>query len=141
LGHEGVATINQLDHLRRLRLSANKANDEDLRWMGKLEVPLHLTVLGAATVTAAGLKHLEGSWLRGLSLGRAAISDEGLAVVGKMTRLESLALIQAPISDAGLERLKQAKTLRFLSLHSTRVTEDGVASLQRSLPKLRISVR
>ena len=138
LGHQGVATLNQLDHLRRLHLTTSHADDEDLRWIGKLEVPLHLTSFGA-TVTTAGLKHLGGSWLRGLSI-RGPISDDGLAVVERMTRLESLSVVQAPISDAGLERLRQIKTLRFLSLHATRVTKDGIARLQRSHPKLRIAI-
>ncbi len=131
-----VRKINQLDHVRRLHLTVTGADDEDLRWLGKVEVPLHLSVMRSVKATDAGFKSLAGARLLGLSLVRTPVTDERLEHVGRMSLLESLTIMDAPISDAGLEYLKGLKALRTLTLRNTRATEEGVASLQRFLPNL-----
>ena len=108
-----------------------------MRWLGQLDVPLHLNVMRSPQVTDAGWKQLKGARLLSLALARTPITDTGLVHVGMVRMLESLTITGAPISDAGLEHLQELKALESLRLRDTKVTDEGVKRLRRSLPNLR----
>jgi YHS domain-containing protein len=64
-----------------------------------------------------------------LNLARTDITDEGLAHLSDLTRLERINLSQTKITDQGLRSLKAITELRVLNLFGTAVTDAGLDSL------------
>lgn len=120
--------------------------------------------LDRAPVTDADLQQLDGleDKLERINLSRTDISDQGLALLGKMQRLVQLRLASHRITDAGMAHLKPLAGLRFLhligapvgdrgleTLHvlrrlesvyldGTRVTEEGIVRLLEALPNVHV---
>jgi len=67
--------------------------------------------------------------LRRLDLAKTAVTDDGLAIVGRLRELESLSVVGLEIDDRGIEHLKSLR-LTHLSLWKTRVTDAGVRHLR-----------
>ncbi|MBO9591480.1 MAG: hypothetical protein J7599_01140 [Niabella sp.] len=65
-----------------------------------------------------------------LKLEDSKITDEGLAVIAKLTQLTRLQLANTKITDAGLAQLRSLQQLQVLNLVGTAVTEKGLASLK-----------
>lgn len=64
-----------------------------------------------------------------LDLGRTAITDAALAIVGKLPRLARLDLRQTKVTDKGLESLTGLKKLQVLNLYGTEITDAGLDTL------------
>ncbi len=109
----GIYPLAQEDY--RLGVRANKASDEDL---------LALLPLKANIVE--------------LNLSRSAVTDEGLASVGKMTNLTHLHLNNTVVTDVGIERLADLYQLEYLNLYGTDITDTSLEVLRRlkSLKKI-----
>lgn len=79
--------------------------------------------------------------LKQLCLGRTAVTDEGLAVVARLPRLEWLDLSFTKATDRTVERAMVAKGLRQLFLEETRVGNESLARIAglRELEELDLS--
>jgi cytochrome b561 len=73
--------------------------------------------------------------IRTLALADAEVTDDQLAVIGRMENLSALRLSLNGITDAGAVRLAGLQNLRSLNLYGTRITDDSLADLGR-LPRL-----
>jgi hypothetical protein len=69
------------------------------------------------------------------------VSDNGLAYLEAMKKLEGLDLFNIPITDAGLAHLRGLTNLQSLHLEMTKVTDEGVRKLQQALPHCKIEYR
>jgi hypothetical protein len=159
LGLDFVDSVTMVEYLGK------KFNDDDLALLDHLPEVHWLRIYDTA-VTGAGFGHvsarrnidtllvhltsLEDSALA--EIGRmpqlttlhitegSKITDEGVARLATLRRLESLSLSQCAISNAGLAALDPPETLQSISLEDTRIGDAGVALLER-LPHLeRISL-
>jgi hypothetical protein len=65
-----------------------------------------------------------------------AVSDKGLAHLGRLSNLQLLSLDDTQVTDAGLVHLKGLLGLKWLKLTRSKVTDGGVAELRKSLPRL-----
>jgi hypothetical protein len=57
------------------------------------------------------------------------VTDDDLAVLETLPKLQNVFLGKTQIGDAGVSHLSNSAELKTLSLNSTRVTDDGVKSL------------
>jgi hypothetical protein len=57
-------------------------------------------------------------------------SDEVLAHVGNLGRLEELVLMDSPVTDSGLAHLSRSTKLKWLYLPGTRISDSGLAHLK-----------
>jgi hypothetical protein len=70
------------------------------------------------------------SGLQTLALDRTRITDTGLAHLKKLTRLTYLRLDNTEVTDAGLAHLAGLNQLQWLELVNTKVTDAGLAHLE-----------
>lgn len=93
--------------------------------------------LNAADIAA--LQHLPK--LRGLSLFRTSVSDEGWAALGRLKNLRTLSLYGSNIRDKHLEGLIGLTNLRELDLARTQMSDGGLPALSKMthLEELNIS--
>lgn len=163
--------LTALPALQKLDLMENDGiDDEALSHIGKIKALTHLTLGGGGgRVTGAGLKHLEnqkglvhlfmpGSCTAGdlnaglgslaklpqlevLHLGNDKITDQGLMLMAKATKLKELSLPMNPnITDAGLLSLKSIKTLTVVKVDKkSKVTPQGIAQLQKAVPNCKVA--
>jgi Leucine-rich repeat (LRR) protein len=133
----GLVHLKELTRLHTLYLPARVTNNGLTHLRG---LQLHFLLLAGSKVTDAGLIHLDGlSHLQSLFFVRCSdVSDEGLAQLGKWTRLVELSLYGSPITDAGLKHLAGLTNLRLLNLVNTKVSNEGVQRLQQALPNCQI---
>lgn len=79
--------------------------------------------------------------VRTLSFAKSSISDAGIAKLKRLTTLESLGITDTPVTDRGIKHLEEIPTLKFLWVCTTdKLTPQGVASLQQTVPGVRIFV-
>jgi hypothetical protein len=73
-----------------------------------------------------------------LDIARTKVTDNGLAVVAKMTGLTKLHLENTSVGDAGMAHLAELKNLEYLNLYKTQVGDAGLEKLKglTSLSKL-----
>jgi hypothetical protein len=72
---------------------------------------------------------------------RANITDEGLALLGRVTRLTHLHVHDcAGVTDAGLQHLWKLHRLEQLNVVNTSATEAGAAKLHESLPNCLVMI-
>jgi hypothetical protein len=71
-----------------------------------------------------------------LDLARSQVTDEGLAVIGKMNGLERLHLENTNVTEAGIAKLESMPKLEYLNLYGTKVGNGVFESFQK-MPLLR----
>jgi hypothetical protein len=76
-----------------------------------------------------------------LSLAGTRITDAGLSHLAGLTKLQELNLAETRVSDVGLKYLHSMSQLQRVCLDETNVTDAGVAELGRTLPHLHIERR
>ncbi|MCX8037891.1 MAG: hypothetical protein N3D11_12740 [Candidatus Sumerlaeia bacterium] len=112
---------------------------------GEVKVPeghdVLLKIVGDAAKDLKPLASLKPNDLDILDLGGTPVTDEGLAIVGKLTGLRGLYLGQTAITDTGLAHLKGLTSLEHLKLTRTQISEEGVKNLAnlKALKSLTIS--
>ena len=96
--------------------------------------------LASTKITDAGLENIVGlTNLMTLHLENTVVTDAGLKHLKGLTNLTYLNLYGTSVSDAGLDHLRGLVYLRNLYLWQTKVTDQGVATLQKTLPYLKVS--
>lgn len=138
---QGMASLARLQGLKTLNLVTCMFPEqalEELAGCERLE-SLSLGRLPAAdgggpaaeTITDAGVANLAGlKQLRELDLSNTEVSDQGLAVIAQLPRLETLQLAGTKITDEGVAQLAGLKHLRELNLaFNEGISDKSVASL------------
>lgn len=141
----------RLDDVTYLNLIDTRVTDDGLKPLAKLKNLLYLK-FGAhaehrheavSTVTGAGLKHLTHLPLAHLVLEGPYITDESMAHVAGLKRLESLDIHWfTAVTPGGFKRLAPLKdTLTELDFHTwgSSPTEEFKAELGKVLPKCKIT--
>jgi hypothetical protein len=83
-------------------------------------------------VTATGISHLKGcSALTRLYIHDVHLSDDALAVLTDVQRLEALSLQRTGITGKVLKRLNAVSTLRVLNLSGDDIGDDDIAQVAR----------
>lgn len=114
--------------------------DEQSTWLVPLAPSLVWANLSGTAITDPGLANVgKLVQVRRLNLSRTKITDAGLAHLKGLAKLESLNLYGTSIGDGGLARLHGLGQLRKLYLWQTSVSDEGVLALQQALPKLLIN--
>jgi hypothetical protein len=98
-----------------------------LRWLSDMR---HVTLRGEKVTDAwlAKLTAMEDSLLQ-LSLKRCKISDEGLAPLASLKRLQVLDILYSPVTDQGIGSLKAVQSLAKVRLYGTKITREGADQL------------
>ena len=73
-----------------------------------------------------------------MSLIGTRVTDDGLALLESMSRLESVYIESDQITDAGLHHLKRLPKLKYLCVPCPGISDSGISELQRALPNLKI---
>lgn len=117
--------------LERLDLSHTRISDEGLLHLRPAKQIRELNLLYAEQVTDLGLNAIKG-WtnLKLLNVRGTRISDPTLAIVGRLTGLESLDIANTGVTDKGLDSLVPLTHLKHLALGRTRFTEDSLSMLR-----------
>jgi internalin A len=135
----GMPHLSGLKSLRRLILASTGVTDAGLAHLAGLSSLQHLSLYETG-VTDAGLVHLvEIPTLTGLNLGKTRITDAGLKHLAGLSSLTDLNLGETQVTDAGLKHLAGLKSLNQLIVQGSAVTAAGIASLQVSIPGLRVA--
>lgn len=134
-----------LKRLRSVLLNDTAVTDEGAATLGKLSTLTNLDLRGckisnAAAANLAGLTNLRALRLSGEN-GHTTVDDQGLADLGKLTKLKALALDFLWVTEEGLARLDGLKDLEELYLAKTPVGDEELAKLGQfpKLKKLRLS--
>ncbi len=97
-------------------------------YFGHVTVVLIFTSAPATDEAIAHLRHL--SRLEQLNLGSSNVDDAGLANLKGLTELLALDLSGTQVTGAGLVHLKGLNKLSYLSLADTNVSDAGLVNLQ-----------
>lgn len=118
----------QANESDRIELSRRVIGDVELRQVSDLTGLRELIVERGDKVTNEGLAALSGlAKLDHLRLRGIRVSDEGLKSITKATGLKRLNLPQADLTDNGLQALTDLPNLELLRIGSPRVTDIGIA--------------
>jgi len=133
LGTLAAVPLADLDRQYREFLNVT---DEDLVWLPWTPESQSLS-LGRTAVTDEGLKFAAGlTQLHWLDVAYTAVGDAGLAHVQPAKRLNHLIAEHTRITGAALETIAGFRELEILDLTGTQITDDGLRDLA-SLSKLR----
>ena len=118
-----VQRIEELGGVVRYLSARGKSLEVDFQFSGEQLADEHLECLSALGNVVA------------LRLKRTAVTDTGMAQVGKIHSLRRLYLEETQITDRGLIQLSSLPELEFLNLYGTAVTDRGIRRLG-TLPRL-----
>ena len=123
-----------------LSLHRDKAGDADAALLAGLEPVLVWANFSGTALTDAGLASLgRCGELRRLNLSKTGITDAGLAHLKGLGELTYLNLYGTAVTDAGLGHLAGLTKLKKLYLWQTAVTDEGVQRLATAVPGLEIN--
>jgi serine/threonine protein kinase len=89
---------------------------------------LDMNLNRALNVTDEGVAHLRNLWrLDHLGLGKTKVTDNGLAHLAQLPTIRRLNLQNTGVSDSGLAHLSSLRQLEALWLSGTKVTDNGLA--------------
>lgn len=131
----GWVHLRKLTNLESFNFDGTLVTDEALACLGKLTLlrELELSNIDGHTpwFTDQGLAHLKDmTRLEVLSLDDTDITDAGLAHLQSLKRLSKLSLCDTKVSDAGLVHLRSLINLEELNLSGTQITDAGLAELR-----------
>lgn len=132
----------RLPKLRRLDLSHTRISDEGLLHLKPCRTIENLNLFYAEQISDQGMNAIkEWRGLRHLNLRGTRIADGTLAVVAKLTALESLDVANTNITDNGLDHLVALTRLKHLALGRSRLSETAtnVVRLMNTLESLDLS--
>ena len=123
----------------QIRVDQALVTDEQLVELDGLEDKLRRLNLSKTTITDEGLARIAGlRRLEQLRLASSAITDAGLADLAQLSKLRHLHLIDAPVTDAGLEHLRPLTGLKSLYLDGSRASDEGMNRLVEALPDVHL---
>ncbi len=146
LGHSEANFAQQIEAVRdgrssQIRLDHAVVTDHDLRQLAGLEDKVLRINLSRTEITDQGLAQISRlARLEQLRLASARIDDAGLECLAKLEHLRFLHLIDMPITDAGLNHLHGLKSLESLYLDGTKATDEGLGRLLAALPGVHLHV-
>ena len=122
-----------------LALNGNqKVKDEDLARFKNVKPRLRLG-LSDTNITDAGLEHLRGLNIGGITLRNTRVTDKGLEALATLTDPDVLALSKTEVSDKGLLLLKVKSPFDLYVEECPKVTAAGVKAVVAALPNCNIS--
>lgn len=126
-----ILKLASITTLERLDLSHTRISDEGLLHLRPAKQIRELNLLYAEQITDLGLNAIKG-WtnLKRLNVRGTRISDPTLAIVGKLTGLESLDIANTGVTDKGMDSLVPLTHLRHLALGRTRFSPDSLSMLR-----------
>jgi len=134
---ESIAAWNGLVKLEELNVSAAEIGDASLRVLGGLPEMRSIQLHGVLNVTDDGLAPLAGlSRLEMLILPDSQITGPGVGALTGMARLQTVSLARAPLEDSGMTELAKINSLRQLDISRTKITDGGLADFAGKLPLL-----
>ena len=161
----GMAYLSQFPGLTNIDVSKTKVSASGIELLRDIPTLGSLTLDATqlrqlATIPDNELPHVSQVWLDDASIDDQAISDlhrwknldsvvimqgaltdDGLASLGRFTALTHLHIDKCPgVTDAGLFQLKSLEHLQFLVVRDTNATTASGPKLQESLPNCRIIV-
>jgi|GEM_PF-644952 len=114
---------------------------KDLRWLKWLR-PINRLVLAGDKVGDEALPHVaKMQQLTSLHAHHAKFTDQGLAALAGMDKLQELGIYYIPLGDAALKHLETNKSLIALRLYGTNATKAGVESLQGTIGLAKVDYR
>jgi Leucine-rich repeat (LRR) protein len=134
ISDSGVENLNGLVNLKNLHVDGSKVTDQGFQHLARLTKLEHL-VLEKHSFSDRGLaavKEMRGlTWLcvGGSPQVESSITDDGLAVVANLKRLQVLDLAYSKVTDRGLKQIAGLKQLTILVLSGSNVTDEGLAQL------------
>jgi len=143
--HKGIEHLNVLDKLAVLWIDSPDIDDQALAGIARCRRLRKLFVtngnIDESAVTNEGIAHLNVlDKLEVLEIDSPHIDDHALAEIARSHKLRELYITNANIGDDGLDNLKLLDSLQNLCLDNTRVSQTGAAALSESLPHCRIYV-
>ncbi len=144
---EDIARLGDLEQIKSVQFEVEcpELSDASLKILSQMPA-LEAIAIPPSAVTNVGLKHLENAhklhWLslvvRHVGDGGPeppAITDEGIAYLGRLRRLRMLSLDVPSMTGQGLEGLRDLGELDYLVIRSGGVTDDDLKHLS-SMSKL-----
>ena len=132
LTNKGLQGLCDLARLRVLQLSNTRITDDglvSLRRLSKLEgLYIHNP---QKRFSVEGLRHLRKMPLTGVYLHDIQMTDEGLEILGGMTRLKSMLLGDLPITDDRIAKLEGLSDLEIFTPDQCILTDAGIAKLSK----------
>ena len=114
---KSVDVLTRCAKIERLSLQGNRFTDRTFEYASRLH-GLKSLVVGSGDVT---------------------FTDDGLARLEGLTKLERLGIQNSQITDSGIAHLTKLTKLKDLWVGGTRITDRGVAELKRTRPLLSVS--
>lgn len=142
VGTGGLAVLTGLDQLKILRLNSANVDDDSLAALNSLTSLEELELL-SSSLSDAGLSQLRLPNLRSLRLeGSEGITDEGIANLTGLPKLETLGVEFTSVQGLNLEALASNANLKEFRIHERDFagTKDDIDSLKAKLPSLQISI-
>ncbi|HEY9679352.1 MAG TPA: protein kinase [Drouetiella sp.] len=100
-----LSPLTKLTKLQRLDLSHSQVSDEVVKKVAPFPYLTNLYINDCPRITDASLKSLEKSTLSRISLAQTAITDDGLASLAKMTRLNRVDIESTSVTAGGVSNL------------------------------------
>lgn len=123
------------DYLRRISVvnldDRSDPQNDDLRVFTRTADLRQLTLCNRKRITDDGLAHLaQLSRLEVLALDGTNIQGNGLQHIVNMKRLKGLALHNTPLTDDGMQYIGKLDGLEWLVLNNTNITDDGLLAIE-----------
>jgi hypothetical protein len=140
----GAGSLEALTKLKRCGIGSKEKDSSGEAVAALTKLPLEDLALLDNQATPAGVAHAAKiAMLRKLDVSYApTVTDESMALVAQMPKLEEFKLGSAQVTDAGLQLLAASKSLKRLTLSGMKgITPSGVERLKASRPELLIELR
>lgn len=133
-----IKAVNDLGTVKTLLLSGSNVTDATLEKLDGSSALLELHLTNAA-VTDNGVRLL-GKFpnLRWLTANSTSISDDGLADLAELSELRELNVKNTLVSDDGVASIAGLTNLQKLDIRGTRISQKGVERLRAAIPGVRV---
>jgi hypothetical protein len=111
------------------------ANREAAEWVLQLNGELEIELANKKRLQPSRIADLPRDEFAVVSINlssRPGVTDQGLAMLSKLRRLEHLAVSATPVTDAFFEHIRDLSMLRVLGVSWTQVSGKGLATLTNS---------
>lgn len=137
-----VLELSQRENLLQVQCKRveDQFGDQEMKLLEPLTDQITWLDLGNTQVTDEGVQIVgEMSRLTRLYLQNTSVGNDSLAALSDLDELEYLNLYGTKVTDDGLEHLCGCEALETLYLWQTDVTEDGVNDLLKTLPDVDVT--